>query len=349
MKTPFEVQHSRRRFLQTASAGVAGAIAHAGTRAARGSGAEGVRRFHSVQIDVFTSKRLEGNPLAVFTDARGLSDTEMQALARETNLQETTFVFPQDAATEQEHGVKVRIFVPTQEIPFGGHPTLGTAMVLRGLRLASHKSGSARSDAAEITLDLKVGKIPVAFRTDPSGNAFGEMRQVDPAFGAIHDRDTIAALLDLSVGDIASDAPIQTVSTGLFFIIVPIKNLSTLQRLAVAPQKAYDYLNRQNLPPGLADFYYVTRETSDPAIGLRSRGIFSTSEDPATGSAAGCTAAWMVRYGIAQSDQTVHILQGVEIKRPSQIFVRASKDGDTVRNVRVGGNAVEVMEGLFSL
>lgn len=208
-----------------------------------------------------------------------------------------------------------------------GHPTLGTAMVLRGLRLASQKSGSARSsDAAEITLDLKAGKIPVAFRPDSSGNVFGEMRQVDPAFGAVHDRDTIAALLDLSAGDIASDGLIQTVSTGLFFIIVPIKNL-----------------------PGLADFYYVTRETGDPAIGLRSRGIFSTSEDPATGSAAGCTAAWMVRYGIAQPDQTVHILQGVEVKRPSHIFVRASKEGDTVQNVRVGGYAVEVMEGIFSL
>ena len=95
--------------------------------------------------------------------------------------------------------------------------------------------------------------------------------------------------------------------------------LSTLQRLTVAPRKAYDYLSRQKLP-GLSDFYYVTRDTSDPTTGLRSRGIFSTSEDPATGSAAGCTAAWMVRYGIAQPEQAVHILQGVEIKRPSHIL-----------------------------
>ena len=129
---------------------------------------------------------------------------------------------------------------------------------------------------------------------------------------------------------------------------MPIKNLPTLERLAVAPQKAaYDYFGRQKLP-GLSDFYYVTRDTGDPTIGLRSRGIFSTGEDPATGSAAGCTAAWMVRYGIAQSEQTVHILQGVEIKRPSHIFVRASKDGDSVKNVRVGGHAVQIMEGTFS-
>jgi trans-2,3-dihydro-3-hydroxyanthranilate isomerase len=343
------MKHSRRTFLQTAGvAGVAAAVGNVGA-AEHPSPNQGVRHFHCVQIDVFTSRRLEGNPLAVFTDARGLSDSEMQDLARETNLQETTFVIPRDAATEREQGVKVRIFVPNQEIPFGGHPTLGTAMVLRNLRLVSQELGSAKSsDLAEISLDLQVGKVPVDFRKATSGNIFGEMHQVDPVFGPVHDRDTIAALLDLSPSDISADAPIQSLSTGLFFIIVPIKNLPTLQRLTVAPQKAYDYLSRQKLP-GLSDFYYVTRDTGDPTIGLRSRGIFSTSEDPATGSAAGCTAAWMVRYGIAQPEQTVHILQGAEIKRPSHILVRASKDGDSVKNVRVGGHAVEIMEGTFSL
>ena len=345
-----DIKHSRRSFLQTAgAAGVAAAVGQVSTAAAQANPDDGVRRFHCVQMDVFTSRRLEGNPLAVFTDGRGLSDSEMQDLARETNLQETTFVFPRDAATEREQGVKVRIFVPNEEIPFGGHPTLGTAMVLRNLRLASQKSGSAKStDVAEITLDLKVGKVPVDFRTDQSGNIFGEMHQVDPIFGPVHDRDTIAALLDLSPRDISSDAPIQTLSTGLFFIIVPIKNLSTLQRLTVARQKAYDYLSRQKLPE-LPDFYYVTRDTGDAAVGLRSRGIFSTSEDPATGSTAGCTAAWMVRYGIAKPGEVVHILQGVEIKRPSHIFVRASKDADSVKNVRVGGHAVQIMEGTVSL
>jgi trans-2,3-dihydro-3-hydroxyanthranilate isomerase len=345
-----DIKHSRRSFLQTAgAAGVAAAVGQVSTAAAQANPDDGVRRFHCVQMDVFTSRRLEGNPLAVFTDGRGLSDSEMQDLARETNLQETTFVFPRDAATEREQGVKVRILVPNEEIPFGGHPTLGTAMVLRNLRLASQKSGSAKSsDVAEITLDLKVGKVPVDFRTDQSGNIFGEMHQVDPIFGPVHDRDTIAALLDLSPRDISSDAPIQTLSTGLFFIIVPIKNLSTLQRLTVAPQKAYDYLSRQKLPE-LPDFYYVTRDTGDAAVGLRSRGIFSTSEDPATGSAAGCTAAWIVRYGIAKPGEVVHILQGVEIKRPSHIFVRASKDADSVKNVRVGGHAVQIMEGTVSL
>ena len=343
------MRHTRRSFLQSTGAASLAAVLRGEAIDGNLSGDQRVRRFQCVQIDVFTSRRLEGNPLAVFTDARGLTDSEMQDLARETNLQETTFIFPRDIATEREHGVKVRIFVPNQEIPFGGHPTLGTAMVLRNLH-ASQKSRSAHGrDVAEITLDLQVGKIPVVFRADPSGSLFGEMHQVDPTFGPVHDRESMAALLDLSASDIASDAPIQTVSTGLFFIIVPIKNRSTLERLTVAPQKAYDYLKRQNLPSGLADFYYITRDTGDSKIGLRSRGIFSTGEDPATGSAAGCTAAWMVRYGIVKPEETVHILQGAEIKRPSHIFVRASRDGDNIKNVRVGGYAVQIMEGTFSL
>ncbi len=231
-----DIKHSRHNFLQTASAaGVAAAAGKVGTAAAHSNPDQGARRFHCVQIDVFTSHRLEGNPIAVYTDARGLSDLEMQGLARETNLQETTFVFPRDPATEQEHGVKVRIFVPDEGIPFGGYPTLGTAMVLRNLPMA--RANSRATDCSSVVLDLKVGKVPVDFREETSGNAFGEMHQVEPVFGPVHDRDTIAALLDLSPSDISSDVPIQSLSTGLFLTIVPIKNLSTLQRLTVAPRK----------------------------------------------------------------------------------------------------------------
>jgi hypothetical protein len=183
---------------------VAAVLVKAG-KATEDPGSKGkFRRFHCVQIDVFTSQRLQGNPLSVFTDARGLSDAEMQDLARETNLQETTFVFPRDAATEREHGVKVRIFVPEEEIPFGGHPTLGTAMVLRNLRLTRNKPRTPEPEnVSEITLDLKVGKVPVSFREDSPGSGFGEMRQVPPVFGPVHDRNTVAALLDLKPSDLA--------------------------------------------------------------------------------------------------------------------------------------------------
>src|SRR3954452_22042983 len=139
------------------------------------------RTLAMTQWDVFSSTPLEGNSLAVFSDARGLTDPEMQALAKEMNLSETTFIFPRDAATERERGVRVRIFPVQEELPFAGHPTLGTAFALRG-----------KTGANEIRLELNVGSVPVRFE-DPSGEpAFGEMTQIEPIFGIIHDRAKIA-------------------------------------------------------------------------------------------------------------------------------------------------------------
>lgn len=151
------MKQNRRSFLGTvATTGVAAAFARAHSTSAPPP--ERARQFPYVQIDVFSSRRLEGNPLAVFTDARGLSDEEMQALARETNLSETTFVFPRDAATEQQRGVQVRIFTTQEEVPFAGHPTLGTAMVLRKLRQAQAGRAEAGQQVSGITLDLKIGR-----------------------------------------------------------------------------------------------------------------------------------------------------------------------------------------------
>jgi len=341
------MKQNRRCFLQTvANTGVAVAFGGGQSSLAIFAHPESTRRFQYVQIDVFTKRRLEGNPLAVFTDARGLSDAEMQALARETNLSETTFVFPRDPETEREHGVQVRIFTRREEVPFAGHPTLGTAMVLRSLLSSRHRQ-RATHKISEISLDLLVGKVPVEFgEPEPSGNVFGEMHQVAPVFGPTHDRETVAKLLDLNASDLVAEWPVQTVSTGLPFAIVPIKQLSTLQSLRLDLPKIYEYLDRQQPK---CEFYYVTRNTHDPEVGLRTRLISRGGEDPATGSAAGCTAAWMVRYAIAQPEETVHIQQGVEMKRPSQIFVRSSKDGDRITNVRVGGYALQIMEGVATL
>ena len=334
---------TRRDFLQLGASGLTTAVAGTTVPAAELAAAYNTRRFHFVQIDVFASQRLQGNPLAVFTDARGLSDLEMQAIARETNLEETTFVFPRDPVAESTRGVKVRIFTPAEELPFAGHPTLGTAMVLRNrISAANPRPGPAR----EIVLDLQVGSIPVAFTTDADGHVFGEMHQKDPTFGQIHDRETVAGLIGIKSTDISDDAPIQTISTGLPFAVVPIKERRTLQSLRPDQDRIRAYVEHKL---GFTWFYYVTRDTQDPTIGLRARGIYPVGEDPATGSAAGCTAAWMVRYGLANSDETVHIEQGVEIKRPSQIFVRAGREGDKVVNVRVGGNAVVIAEGEYSL
>ena len=292
------------------------------------------RKFAFRKVDVFTSTALEGNQLAVFTDARGLSDEEMQALAKEMNLSETTYVLPRDATLEREHGARVRIFTVTEELPFAGHPTLGTAFVLRG--------GGAMK---EIVLHLNVGRVPVRFEETPGRPVFGEMTQAEPKFGTIHDREAVVRAAGLRDGDVDPSLPIQTVSTGVPFTVVPLRGLDIIRRLRVDLAASAAYLERS----GGKFFYFVSREVVDPAARLHARMLFYNGEDPATGSAGGCAAAWMVKHGVARSDERVLIEQGIEMGRPSRIFVRAALEDDRVVNVRVGGNVVEVMQGEVSL
>src|SRR5262249_28042443 len=185
------------------------------------------RSYEFVQLDVFTRTPLTGNPLAVFSDGRGLSDQQMQALAREMNLSETTFVLPREPEVEAERGIRVRIFTVNEELPFAGHPTLGTALYLHNA-----------APSPEIFLDLNVGKIGVRFRTDSNnrgdrvaGDVFGEMRQRDPEFGRTLSRDDVAGVLRGGAEQIASEWPSQVVSTGLPFAIVPIRDGKTLANL----------------------------------------------------------------------------------------------------------------------
>ncbi len=288
------------------------------------------RRFAIAQWDVFSSKPLEGNSLAVLFDARGLTDTEMQAVAKETNLSETTFVFPRDPAIERERGVRVRIFTVQEELPFAGHPTLGTAFALRG-----------QIGAEQITLELNVGKVPVRFEEKAGEPTFGEMTQIDPVFGMQHEREAVARATGLNVDDFDSSLPIQTVSTGIPFTVTPLRSLARIQDLKVDLRGASAYLEKS----GGKFFYFVTRETTDREAGLHARMMFYNGEDPATGSAAGCTAAWMVAHGVAESDRRVLIEQGVEMQRPSRIFVQASRRDNRIVNVRVGGTAIEVIRG----
>ena len=286
-----------------------------------------------MQLDVFTSQPFEGNSLAVVLDGRGLSDQEMQAVAREMNLSETTFILPREASVERERGVRVRIFTVQEELPFAGHPTLGTAFQLRG-----------SSGAREIVLDLNVGKVPIRFEERAGEPVFGEMSQVNPEFGARHDREAVVRACGLRDGDLDPLLPVQTISTGLSFTVVPIRGLELMRTLHVDPRGSAEYLERS----GGKFFYFVSRETVDPAARLHARMMFYNGEDPATGSAAGCAAAWMVAHGVAQPEERVLIEQGVEMKRPSRIFVRASREDDRVVNVRVGGNVVEVLRGEIS-
>lgn len=296
------------------------------------------RRLPYVQVDVFTSVPLEGNQLAVFADGSSLSDAEMQAIAKETNLSETTFILPRDPATERERGVRVQIFTTTEELPFAGHPTLGTAMVLRND--TQHGNGKAE----EIALDLNVGRIPVRFSTR-DGLPFGLMTQRDPEFKNKHSREDVARASGLAVEDIADDLPIQTVSTGNAFAIVPLKSLAVLQKLSPSWAKMKTYLEKSDAK----FFYFVSRETLNPEAKLQSRMIFYNGEDPATGSAAGPCAAWAVQYGVVPADEQVLMEQGVEMKRRSRIFFSADRNGDKIINVRVGGHVTEVARGEFIL
>jgi trans-2,3-dihydro-3-hydroxyanthranilate isomerase len=295
---------------------------------------QSARHMSMTQWDVFSSRPLEGNSLAVFSDGRGLSDAEMQSIAVEMNLSETTFILPRDPATEREQGIRVRIFTVQEELPFAGHPTLGTAFALRG-----------QSGKKEVTLELNVGKVPVHFDDSNGQPAFGEMTQLDPTFVMQHDREAVARATGLRPQDFDDSLPIETVSTGVPFTVTPLKSLAVIQNLQIDLNRAAEYLSRT----AGKFFYFVARETVDREARLHARMLFYNGEDPATGSAAGCTAAWMVAHGVAKPDERVLIEQGVEMKRPSRIFVRASFAGKSrdnrVVNVRVGGNSVEIMRG----
>lgn len=300
------------------------------------------RKYEFLQLDVFTQTRLAGNPLAVFTDARGLNDDEMQKLAREMNLSETTFILPREPEVEAREGKRVRIFTVEEELPFAGHPTLGTALYLYS---------TAGNPTDQIVLDLNVGKVPVGFKANSErvvrdcvdGTIFGEMRQRDPEFGAILSREQVVTGLGLESSDVASDWPIQVVSTGLPFAILPFGDLKKFANIKLNVLEANKILEGI----GARFFYLICLAPGQTEV--RARMFFYGGEDPATGSAAGCAAAWMVRHGVAKSDEQILIRQGVEAGRPSEISVRATREADRVTNVRVGGYAVEVLRGTVTL
>jgi trans-2,3-dihydro-3-hydroxyanthranilate isomerase len=291
------------------------------------------RTFPFVWLDVFTTRPLEGNQLAVFPNAQGLTDQEMQAIARETHLSETTFVFPQNERSDRERGFATRIFAVSGEMPFAGHPTLGTASVL-----------STTRNLAEVALALKVGRIPVKF-SQRDGRRFGEMVQNDPVIGQTHDLAVVANTLKVSRDDLDPRFPIQTVSTGVPFAIVPFRSLATLSRIRPEWSAMEEYLAGTDA----RFFYLISRETTDPTSSLHARMIFSGGEDPATGSAAGPAVAWMVLHGMARPGQSVLIEQGTEIHRTSHLYARADIEDGRPTHVRVGGHCVEVMNGELAL
>ena len=290
-------------------------------------------------VDVFAEQPLAGNALAVVTDARGLTSEQMQAIARETNLCETTFILPRSPEIERERGVHVRIFTVREELEFAGHPALGTASWL-------HLNHPVLRGAATVTLELRVGPIPVTFAAQSDGvGVFGTMRQNDPVFGSIHSPAAVAAALGLTPADLDPDLPIQTVSTGMAFCIVPLRSLTVAARLAIPQPLAQAYLAQTD-----AKFFHcITRAASSSAADWHARMQFYNGEDPATGSASGCTVSYLVRHSLAASGQPIVLEQGIEMLRPSRICVQASLENDRVTRVLVGGRTILIASGRLFL
>jgi trans-2,3-dihydro-3-hydroxyanthranilate isomerase len=288
-------------------------------------------RFHIV--DVFAESRYSGNQLAVVLPGGPLSAADMQSIAREFNFPETTFV---GSRLPKRGGYPVRIFTPRREVPFAGHPTLGTAFVIRN-HVASRK-------AAVLALDLGAGRVPVRFVPREPGLAW--MRQQAPAFGPIHPRTAAAGLVGLAARDLDSRFPVQEVSTGLEFLLIPVKTLEAMRR--AAPDRTACQAHFARRPGGELPLFLFCPETYDPAHAFNARmfaDIFGIPEDPATGSANGCLAAYLARYRYSGSGELEAVVeQGYEIGRPSLLHITA-KEGKGGPEIEVGGKVIDVAEG----
>jgi trans-2,3-dihydro-3-hydroxyanthranilate isomerase len=289
-------------------------------------------------VDVFTREAFAGNPLAVVMNTARLSTEQMQAIAREFNLSETTFVERRAAEIEAGEGVRVRIFTTEEELPFAGHPTLGTASVLK---LTAPETVRNQT----VTLAENVGPIPVRFTGD---DLDGEMTQCNPEFGGELDRVEVARLCGLHADDLDPRAAPQVVSTGTAFAIVLVRSVEALGRLRVNQEDATAWLRNRG-----ARWFYVmalaANETQDLAATFRSRMQFYGGEDPATGSAAGCAISYLAGKGIVRSGDRVLVRQGIEMGRPSELYLAARVNGVRVTDVRVAGSTIMVAKGQLFL
>jgi trans-2,3-dihydro-3-hydroxyanthranilate isomerase len=295
-----------------------------------------LRKFAFNIVDVFAEQKYAGNQLAVVRDAKELPDGEKQLIAREMNFSETTFILSDKR--EKNGGYNVRIFTPAQELPFAGHPTLGTAYVIQREIIGK--------PVEEIVLNLKVGQIPVALSYIGEMPDMLWMHQIPPTFGQTFDRKTISEVLSIEENEIDNRFPIQDVSTGVHFIIVPLRYIDTLKRVRIARDK-YDHLVENLEAKGILVF---CPETHRPGNDLSVRvfvDYYGVPEDPATGSGNGCLAGYLVQYRYLKKDQiNIRVEQGYEIGRPSLLLLKAKENGNMI-DVFVGGRVVAVAKGEF--
>lgn len=291
----------------------------------------GKRTFYIV--DVFAERKYAGNQLAVLRDTKALSDTQMQEIAKEMHFSETTFILSEK---KRNNGYDVRIFTPEHEVPFAGHPTLGTAYVIQ--------QEIIKEPVETVTLNLKVGQIPVTFNYKGAHIDLLWMRQKNPTFGQIFDPIPISEVLSLDKGEIDKRFPIQEVSTGLPFIIVPLKSLNAVKQSKIDLGKYFELIKDTQAKTMLI----FCRQTYKKENNLNVRmfaDYYGVPEDPATGSANGCLAGYLVKHRYFGKDRIdIRVEQGYEIGRPSLLFLRAEEKDDKI-DVSVGGKVLMIAKG----
>ena len=298
-----------------------------------------MRKLQYYLVDVFTDRPFGGNPLAVFTDARDLSPSLMQALAKELNLSETTFVFP---AKNPAHDYHVRIFTPAVELPIAGHPTIGTAFVL------AHEHRIQISEAEKTVLfEEGIGVIPVTLTPKQGHLNSIQMGQPLPTFGSqFPDREAIAQMLSLDLAALDTTLPLEVVSCGVPFLFVAVKDLAAMRDIRFR-QDVWERVLRDFEAPHLFAF---TREVEVAGSTVHSRMFapaMGIAEDPATGAASGPLGCYLVRHGREVLDKTTRIIseQGFEMGRPSFIQVTIEHEGKNITGVHVGGQCYFMGEG----
>jgi trans-2,3-dihydro-3-hydroxyanthranilate isomerase len=291
-----------------------------------------------LQYDVFTDEPFTGNQLAVFLDGRGLSTERMQALAREMNFSESTFILPAEV-----HGtdVRMRIFTPAHELPMAGHPTIGSTFALAHV-------GAIRPEAARFVFGLGIGPTPVDLEWQGGRLRFAWMTQLNPAFGDVVDaRGAVAAALGLAEADLMPDRPVREVTCGVPYLMVPIRSREAVDR-AVSDASAF---RRFAAATGIdLPIFFFAMSPSGSVETVHSRMFapeFGIAEDPATGSASGPLGCYLLRHGLLSAEAATRIvsLQGAAMGRPSRIHVDISSRDGEITQVKVGGRAVLVGTG----
>ncbi len=284
-------------------------------------------------LDVFAEKKYAGNQLAVVPDSDELSTEQMLTIAHEFNFSETTFV---GRAANPDGSWPVRIFTPKEELPFAGHPTLGTAFVIQ-----QHLQNERTST---VTLSLKAGLVPVAFAGDAGAARELIMTQLPPEFGETLDLKPAAEGLGIAESGMDDRFPIQVVSTGTPIIVAPVKDLATQKQIKVFLPKYYRFVKNLEAKAILT----FCPETYDASNALNVRvfaDYYGVPEDPATGSAAGCLAAYLVNHRYFDKDSLdIWVEQGIEIGRPSRLHLMAEENEGRIQ-VKVGGRVVPVATG----